>query len=198
MQYVRNYGYVLVEVNDLDVDLTWMQRDTNDLLKTGIYESNKLWNFSAQPLILLSPNGGEKVVAGSVFNIIWKTYEGIIIDNVLEYSTDNSQNWNYIDAALNTGSYDWSVPIIDSSPCLVRVRDLNSPKASDTSYNVFLLTHQGDFEPDGDVDFSDFAVLAESWNSIKVRLNIILYVISRIPLMASLTVEIYLFSVATG
>ena len=145
-----------------------MQRDTNDLLNIGTYRPYKVWNFSAQPLILISPNGEKNIVAGSVCNVMWKTHDDIVIDNVLlEYSTDNGQNWNYIDSVLNTGSYDWCVPLVDLNRCLVRVTDLNDPTTSDTSYKVFLIVHPADFDTDGDLDFDDFIVLAESWNGIK-------------------------------
>jgi hypothetical protein len=117
-------------------------------------------------LILLSPNGGENVLADSLFSISWRTYESTTIEGVLlEYSIDNGRNWNHIDAVPNTGSYHWSVPIVDSKQCLVRITDSNNPAFSDTSYKVFqiLCLRPGDFEPDGDVDFDDLAALASSW-----------------------------------
>jgi predicted phosphodiesterase len=164
--HAKAYGYVLAEVNDLDVSLTWMQRDTDDLQITGEYEPNEVWSFSAKPLILLSPNGGEDIPAGSVFSITWRTYESTTIENILlEYSTENGQNWNYINVVANTGSYDWIVPLVDSDQCLVRVTDFNNPTVSDTSYKAFLILCPCDFEPDGDVDFDDFAVLASSWKT---------------------------------
>ena len=168
----KKYGYVLAEVNDLTVHLTRMQRNTNDLQVAGIYEPNETWGFSAQPLILHSPNGGESIAAGSVFNIAWKTAESTIIEDILiEYSTDNGRNWNRIDAVPNTEYYDWSVPVINSSECLVRIADLTNASIRDTSYKVFIISHPTDFEQDGDVDFHDFAVFAKSWKSMTGQPN---------------------------
>jgi len=166
LYHEKKYGYLLVEVNDLTVDLIRMQRDTNDLQDIGIYEPNDTWGFSVQPLILLSPNGGDSIVAGSVSNITWKTYESVIIKDILiEYSTDNGRNWNHIDTVPNTGFYDWNIPIINSSKCLIRITDSTNTNIRDTSYKVFIISYPRDFEPDGDMDFNDFAVFAKSWKS---------------------------------
>ena len=170
--HARGYGYILVEINDLDVNLVWMQRNTNNLQSTGTYEPNETWSFSASPLMLLSPNGEESIPAGSVFNIEWGTYESVNIEDVLlEYSTDNGLNWNGIDTVANTGSHDWSVPFIDSNQCLVRVTDCNNGGVGDTSYKAFLIFCPADFEPDGDVDFDDFAIFAGSWKSAAGQAN---------------------------
>jgi predicted phosphodiesterase len=164
--HAKAYGYVLVEVNDLDISLIWMQRNTNNPEDIGTYEPNAIWNFSAKPLILLSPNGGENIFAGSVFNIKWRTCGDTTFEKaLLEFSTDNGRNWSLIDAVNNTGFYEWSVPMVDSNECLLRVSDLNDQALSDTSYKVFRIFNPCDFEPDGDIDFDDFAVLAESWKS---------------------------------
>jgi len=172
LHHAKRHGYVLVEIEDLRVNLTWMQRETNDLEHTGTYEPNEVWSFSAQPLMLLSPNGGENIVAGSVFSMAWKTYEGVIIEDVLiEYSTNDGRNWNCIGAVANTGSYDWPIPAINSNQCLVRIADLNEPAISDISYRTFRIVCPGDFEPDGDVDFGDFAVLAQSWKTTVAQPN---------------------------
>lgn len=167
VHHARRYGYVLTEVNDLNVSLTWMQRHTNDLESAGVYEPNAVWSFSAKPLILLSPNGGERIIAGSVFDMRWRTYESVIIENVLlDYSTDDGENWTGIDAVPNTGSYDWNVPIVDSHRCLVRVTDSDNPATSDTSYKAFsIIMCPCDTDCDGDVDFNDYAALAASWKS---------------------------------
>jgi len=40
------FGYIIVDVNDLDITITWMQRQTNDPAVPGIYESKDTWSYS--------------------------------------------------------------------------------------------------------------------------------------------------------
>lgn len=88
---------------------------------------------------------------------------------LIEYSTNNGQDWNDVDIWWNTGSYDWDpVPGVDSNQCLVRISDLFDPDVSDTSDDVFTIFQclepiPGDLNDDCYVDFRDFAVFAGHW-----------------------------------
>ena len=73
-------------------------------------------------MILLTPNGGECLIAGDEYEITWKAC--CIYDEVkLKYSTDNGSNWTCITTTPNDGSYLWTVPDVSSDQCLVRVMD---------------------------------------------------------------------------
>lgn len=167
----RRYGYVLVEVDGLEVTLTWMERNSNDVSITGVYEPNDVWSYEVTPKpIVLSPNGGEKLVAGSAHTITWKTLDGADTEHVIiEYSPDNGRLWLPVgDILLNTGSYEWTIPAIDSNRCLLRVLDLREPSLSDASDVVFTIFRcrqrpHGDLNGDCYVDMLDFAMLADSW-----------------------------------
>jgi hypothetical protein len=116
-------------------------------------------------LTLLTPNGGEKLVAGSTYDITWDT-NGIIENVFIEYSNNNGVDWKPIDTVANTGSYEWLVPKIDSNQCLVRINDADYPAAGDVSNDVFriyvcTLTH--DYNHDCFVDFFDFSHFATEW-----------------------------------
>ena len=168
--HAERFGYVLVEIDDLDVTLVWMERHTNDLNTAGIYEPNDVWSYTVVPKpIVLSPNGGENLATASTYTITWKTLEGVTIDYVtIEYSPDNGQSWEDIDISRNTGSYEWNVPLADSNQCLLRVADLHNSTLNDTSDKVFTIFHcqrqlVGDLNGDCYVDFLDFAILAENW-----------------------------------
>jgi len=168
--YARRNGYLLVEVNDLNVTLTWMQRHTNNPNITGIYEPNEVWSYAIVPRpIVLSPNGNEKLVTGNTYTIAWKTLEGVEIGYVtIEYSPDNGQSWQHIDTRQNTGSYQWDIPLVDSNQCLVRVSDSNDMSRSDTSDGVFTIFQchralKGDLNGDCYVDTLDFVILADDW-----------------------------------
>lgn len=161
---------MLVEVNDLDVTLTWVQRHTNDLRVQGTYTPDEVWSYTAVPKpIVLSPNGGEKLVAANTYTIRWKTLEGAEIDYLLiEYSSNNGQNWEEVDTCENTCSYQWDIPLVDSNQCLLRVSDLSDPAISDTSDDVFTIFQcrqelDGDLNGDCYVDLLDFAILVGDW-----------------------------------
>ena len=88
------------------------------------------------PLTVASPNGGECLLANTTYTITWSG--GWSIDEILiEYSTDNEQNWNAVTTVANSGSYNWLVPVVDSNQCLVRISDVLNPSVSDTSDLVF-------------------------------------------------------------
>jgi uncharacterized membrane protein len=87
---------------------------------------------------LTTPNGGEILTADNTYPITWKN-TGPISNVLLEYSTNNGQNWNVITTAPNTGSYDWHVPAANSSQCLIRITDSADPTVSDTSNAVFTI-----------------------------------------------------------
>lgn len=168
--YERKFGYLLVEVNDLRVDLTRMNRRTNDILTRGIYEPNETWGYAAQPLILRSPNGGESVLPGSEMNITWKTVEGVGVENVrIEYSMNHGRHWDVINVVPNTGAYGWQAPSLLSNQCLIRISDVNNAQLRDVSYMPFAVSYPGDFELDVDVDFHDFAIMANHWKTPRGR-----------------------------
>jgi hypothetical protein len=171
LYHAANYGYVLVEVDDLNVTITWIQRHTTDLDIPGIYLPGEVWSYSVTPKpVVASPNGGENLAAAGSFDITWKTQQGDQLDTVtLEYSIDNGINWQTIDSTANTGSYTWDpLPAAESNQCLVRIGDPLNAKISDTSdgtFTIFKCNKQltGDLNNDCYVDFLDFAILAGNW-----------------------------------
>jgi len=171
LDHAENYGYVLGEVDGLNVTLTWMQRHTNDLSIPGIYQPDDVWSYAVSPgPIVLSPNGAENLAAASSFTITWKTQQGAELDTVtIDYSTDNGQSWQSVDTVVNTGSYTWDpLPIADSNKCLIRIGDPLDVAISDTSdetFTIFQCTKQlrGDLNGDCYVNFLDIAILAGDW-----------------------------------
>ena len=169
--HAERFGYVLAEIDDLVVNLTWIERHTNDLNIPGIYEPNEVWSYTVTPKpIVLSPNGGENLIAAGKYTITWKTLEGADIDYVLiEYSLDNGQGWQEVGPWWNTGSYEWDpVPVADSNECLIRISDFDNTLLSDTSDNAFTIFQcqkqlKGDLNSDCYVDFLDFIILADDW-----------------------------------
>jgi hypothetical protein len=87
-------------------------------------------------LTVTSPNGGERLVVGSDYEITWSTV-GTVDDVKIEYSTDNGTSWTEIIAStVNSGSHVWPVPDAVSDNCLVRVSETDGDP-SDVSDAVF-------------------------------------------------------------
>ena len=104
----------------------------------------------AQPL-LLTPNGGEDWYSGTTKNITWNTltyYSSVR----LEYSTDNGATWILITSSTsNNGSYNWTVPNVSSTQCLIKASNSSNTFVNDVSDAVFrirpavtILTPNGD------------------------------------------------------
>jgi hypothetical protein len=169
--HAERFGYVLVEIDNLNATLTWIQRHSNDLNLPAIYGPGETWSYTVTPKpIVLSPNGNENIVAASTYTINWKTLEGAEIDYVtIEYSTDNGQNWQEVSPWWNTGWYKWDlVPVVDSNECLIRIGNSEDASISDTSDQTFTIFEcqkqlNGDLNGDCYVDFLDFAALAGDW-----------------------------------
>ena len=87
----------------------------------------------APAISVTAPNGGEIWLQGASQNITW------VSDNVtnvkLDYSTDDGATWTEIatlvDAALE--SYTWTLPVVDSPNCLVKISDAADDAAFDVS-----------------------------------------------------------------
>ena len=171
LYHAENYGYVLVKVDGLNVTLTWMQRQTNDLSIPGIYQPGEIWSYTVNPRpIVTSPNGGENLVAAGSYTITWKTQQGAELDTVIiEYSTDNGLSFRTIDSVPNTGSYTWDpLPVVDSNQCLIRIIAPQDAAISDTSdepFTIFQCNKQliGDLNNDCYVNFIDLAIMAGNW-----------------------------------
>ncbi len=91
-------------------------------------------------LQMLEPNGSENLVAGHIYVIRWWS-TGSISDVLIEYSSNNGIVWNNVNVVPNTGTYNWLVPWVDSSECLVRISNADDPNISDTSDGVFTIGH---------------------------------------------------------
>ncbi len=169
--HAERYGYVLIEIDELEVTLTWIERHTNNLIVPGIYEPNEVWSYTITPKpIVLSPNGGENLTAAGNHTITWKVIEDTQTNYVLiEYSLDNGQTWQELGQSRNTGWYEWDpVPLTNSEECLIRISDLNNKLASDTSDKAFTISQcrtklKADLNGDCYVDFLDFIILADNW-----------------------------------
>lgn len=122
------------------------------------------------PVTVLSPNGGEVLIAGQSFDIAWNSAAEITSVNI-EYSLDNGGVWNSIaEGIANTGHYTWEpIPVADANECLLRISDsLNSAinDVSDTAFTIFtcaIAPITADLNNDCYVNLEDFAIFCQSW-----------------------------------
>jgi len=169
--HCERYGYLLVEVEGLRVQLIYMARTTNNVSAAGRYEPNDVWSYEVDPapLVLLRPVGGERLVAGNDYEIVWKSIEPIQVERVVvEYSSDNGTSWEQIAVCPNVGGFMWQVPEIDSAWCLLRVRDADEPSRLATTERPFTIFRcqrelAADLNGDCYVNTQDMAILAEQW-----------------------------------
>jgi alpha-tubulin suppressor-like RCC1 family protein len=121
-------------------------------------------------LTLISPNGGESLLADNTYTIDW-TNTGFISAVRIEYSADNGSNWMVISPGsviCNAGSYDWQVPRGFSEQCLIRVSDYDEPNIVDSSDGLFTIFKclgpiAGDLNGDCYVNMYDFTIIASQW-----------------------------------
>ena len=106
-------------------------------------ESTNTFTILPEPIIkVLSPNGGEKLVAGMSKRIDWISEN---IQNVkIAYTTNNGFNWvTIVQSTPSTGFYTWNpIPDVLSNLCKIRVYDASDNEPSDVSDSVFTITNQ--------------------------------------------------------
>ncbi len=90
---------------------------------------------------VLSPNGGERIIAGSTQSITWKA-DGIQSVKI-EFTSNSGLTWNPVSASSipNKGTFDWvPVPNITSDKCKLKITDAQDATFFDESDNYFAIT----------------------------------------------------------
>jgi len=87
-------------------------------------------------ITLVAPNGDENWLSGSDHMITW-TSTALTEDIVIEFSSDNGSNWSDVaTVAASDLSYDWTVPEVVSSECLVKITSGSFSDVSLSTFNV--------------------------------------------------------------
>jgi hypothetical protein len=96
-------------------------------------------NYMIDYITVVSPNGGENVLAGSTQNITW-TSNGTTGNVHIEYSTNNGSSWSDVIASTpDDGSHSTTIPDEPSDSCLIRVSDTDG-SPWDVSDAVFTIS----------------------------------------------------------
>ncbi|NUN10882.1 MAG: hypothetical protein HUU54_17030, partial [Ignavibacteriaceae bacterium] len=99
-------------------------------------ESDAVFTISqARSLQVIYPNGGERLISGTVYNVLWNS-QGVT--NVkIEYRLSNASEWiEIISSTPSDGSYEWS-PSIPSTQYKMRISDAGSTVPIDESDGTF-------------------------------------------------------------
>jgi hypothetical protein len=104
--------------------------------------SNAVFTIYPIPtLTLLTPNGGETMTAGTLFDITWSGTD-INSSLYLEYSLNGGSTWQYLGWAwgnTNGGSFSWQVPFYQSQNVRVRAKLWDFQSVSDMSDASFTI-----------------------------------------------------------
>jgi len=134
-------------------------------------ESDAVFTIYRAPAVVLSPNGGERWLAGSTESITWFT-DGSVDSVMLELSTDHGQNWAGIAQNPNTGDYALQVPNVVSDSCLVRITDKTSSEVFDTSDDIFAIDIVDHVEEESPTVPSEYKLFANYPNPFNLETKI--------------------------
>ena len=163
-----SYNLWLISAIENQPIVEFRVRDLNQGTESGgnfKIDNLQLTGTTSSTISLLTPNGGERLIAGSTYDVTWQT-SGTIADVFIEYSTNDANDWTDIDTVANTGLYEWEVPDANSPRCLARVSDMENHNVNDTSddlFEIYKCTLSYDLNRDCFVDMLDFALLVSEW-----------------------------------
>lgn len=116
----------------------WVE-DQNNTCKFDT--SDAFFTINPATPVLTAPNGGQFWGAGTSQSITWNSatvYSGATVR--LDYSLDSGLTWNLIQTSLsNTGSYNWTVPNVQSNLALIRISTVGTVNLTDVSDAVFTI-----------------------------------------------------------
>jgi len=108
-----------------------------------------------------APEPGSLWVKGSTHTISWSLTRPLSAV-AIEYSADGGKTWTAIDPAYKGGNtYRWTVPEIDSSQCLLAVRDSYGPARA--ASGIFAIGSEGGPGPDPGLRLQGGPQTGELW-----------------------------------
>lgn len=97
--------------------------------------------------VITSPNGKEVLSGGAPTTINWRKVGGILPGTLqLEYSTNSGQSWSRINTTPIAGivKYNWMIPNVNSTHCLVRLCNYINHQVYDVSDKEFTIAPQSE------------------------------------------------------
>lgn len=149
----------------------------------AVGEFGKVLKYSQQGstnINIIQPNGGETLVAGSNYEILWSSQD--VLDVKIDFSSNNGQNWtSIIDSIPSTGIYNWIVPQILSNQCKIRISDISNININSISNQPFTIQSSKQIsviQPNGGEVIPGISNYEILWNSNEVEFVKIQYSIN--------------------
>ena len=142
----------------------------------GTSYGDQLSFTTSNPIHVISPNGGEIWLSGTVHPITWNA--GSVSNVKIEYSIDNGANWTTITTSTpaTPGTYQWSVPnpipTALSVTCKVKVTSTINVNAFDLSDATFTILNSLKHAPltyTDTINVSDFSSVSVPVKADKFR-----------------------------
>lgn len=164
VETVENLGYYLWDVPHINSEQCLIR--LRDSEYTSVVDvSDNVFAVYIRTLTVLDPNGGEYLLAGNDYDILWQS-EGDMPNVLIEYSIDNGGEFIAIENVDNTGLYQWLVPEVDSNQCVIKISDPCWPDVNGVSEDVFTIhicSLIADFDSDCFVDWYDLDIFTGQW-----------------------------------
>lgn len=144
---LSNTGSYLWMVNNIPTNSAKIKIVATDLSKNSAADvSDDLFTIlkgTGLSVLLLTPNGGETLTPGTIYNITWNAGPPTITGVNLSYSVDNGNTWLTIveNVPHNDGKYAWTVPSNPTNQGRVKIEAANdkSQTGSDVSNAPFTI-----------------------------------------------------------
>lgn len=147
-----DYGSVMLDVERNVINVQNLRHD-------GVI-TNSIFLLKGDAIVLGSPNGGEKLGAGSTIDITWSA-PPTIPSVMLELSDDGGATWSIIAPSLpNNGRHTWHVPSAVIPSAILRVSNAADASIHDESnapFSVVDMTQQDAIPPGSNWRFHDSA-----------------------------------------
>lgn len=118
-----------------------------------------------------APNGGGTLGAGASTSITWTT-EGTVDTVKIDLTTNNGNTWDTVTTGIpNTGNYAWTVPMVFSDSCMIKVSDIKPGGPSDQSDSVFKIIDYRKItinSPNGGETFEVGKQVKATWNNLGI------------------------------
>jgi hypothetical protein len=111
---------------------------SNDAAGAKVLRMKKEYHLLGENMRLVSPNGGEQLVAGQQYCIAWSG-PATIGNNGVDIYFNNGASWIKQTAAplVNQNTYIWTVPRISATGCRIKVQSVDDSSVKDESDGTF-------------------------------------------------------------
>jgi len=155
-----------ISVGSKTASLSILSNDPDTPLSPVQLSGSGTANYTS--VILITPNGGEKIPSGSMYAIKWGAPPEAV-KFTLEYSLNNGSSWVLIASNVTGTSYEWKVPAptANKTKCFVRVTGYNSSGvvvgSPDKSNSVFTIEVVKVVAPNGGEQLKSGSIYSITW-----------------------------------